>query len=165
MNLDKSGKGFTLIEVLIALLILTVGLLGMATLMMSSLQSSQGAYLRSQASVQAYDLIERMRANSSQAITTNNYTLAADATATADPECGTSDDGCTPSDQAQQDLHDWRAALEAGIPGATAVIARQNGNEYTITIEWAEHASADADNDPDTPNTPVKSTFVLRVNL
>lgn len=164
MRMHRSNNGFTLIEVLIALLVLAIGLLGMAGLMMTSLQSSQGAYLRSQASVLAQDLVERMRANRDQATTTTNYALAESAT-TTNPGCATSSAGCSPSAQAQQDLYDWQAALEAGIPGATAVIARQNGNEYTITIEWEEHASEDADNDPDTPNTPVKSTFELRVNL
>lgn len=161
MKMHGPNNGFTLIEVLIALLVLAIGLLGMATLMMTSLQSSQSAYLRSQVGVLTQDLVERMRANRDQATGSNNYTLAASATATTNPGCATSSTGCSPSAQAQQDLHDWRAALEAGIPGATAVIARKNGNEYTITIEWEEHASADANNDPDTRNT----TFVLRVNL
>lgn len=159
----KKERGFTLIEVLIALLVLAVGLLGMASLMMTSLQSSQSAYLRSQASLLAQDLVERMRANRDQAVKHDNYELAASASATTNPGCSSS--GCSPSAQAQQDLHDWRAALEAGIPGATASVDRANNNEYTITIAWEENASEDADNDPDTPRTRVPATFELRVNL
>lgn len=165
----KKERGFTLIEVLIALLVLAVGLLGMASLMMTSLQSSQSAYLHSQASLLAQDLVERMRANRDHAVKNDSYELAASAAATTNPGCATSSSGCSPSAQARQDLHDWRAALETGIPGATATIERSDdpdeGNHYTITIAWEENASEDADNDPDTPRTRVPATFELRVNL
>jgi type IV pilus assembly protein PilV len=155
MKPHHSSKGFTLIEVLIALVILAIGLLGMATLMMTSLQSSQSAYLRSQASLLAYDITERMRANHAQAITTNDYTLAKNAGATSDPGCKAA--GCSASQQAQQDLHDWRAYLSTSIPSATATISRANQNEYTINISWEE--SSALQRATDNPN------FELRVNL
>ena len=113
-------RGFTLIEVLIALLILAVGLLGMATLMTTSLQSNQGAYRRSQASLLTYDLVERMRLNRSQAITSDDYTLSAGADAASTPSCDSA--GCTPHQQAQLDMYQWRSALESALPGATAEI-------------------------------------------
>lgn len=53
--------GFTLIEVLVALLVLSVGLLGLASLQTSGLRLSDSAYLRSQATLAGYDLIDRMR--------------------------------------------------------------------------------------------------------
>lgn len=112
MRVRASHKGFTLVEVLVALLVLAIGLLGMATLMMTSLQSSQNAYLRSQVSVLAQDLVERMRTNRAQAITSDNYELTTSAPATTKPNCSAA--GCSPIEQAQLDLHDWRAALEAG---------------------------------------------------
>jgi len=132
----KHNKGFTLIEVLIALVILAIGLLGMSSLMMTSMQSSQSAYLRSQASLLAYDLVERMRANSNQAITSDSYVFSLSSEAPTDPTCAST--GCTPSQQAQRDLFQWRAALTGSIPGATMVIARTNPNKYVITIAWSE---------------------------
>lgn len=157
--MNKQNRGFTLIEVLVALVILAVGLLGMATLMMSSMQSSQGAYLRSQASVLAYDIVERMRANRAEAITTDNYELAADAGATGDPGCQST--GCTASQQAQLDLREWRAVVAAGIPDATTAITRDNENEYSITISWAETGTTLKKQDDST----VSPSFSLRVNL
>lgn len=56
-------QGFTLIEVMVAVVILAIGLLGMATLMTQSMQSSESAYSRSQAGVLAYDILDRMRSN------------------------------------------------------------------------------------------------------
>ncbi len=59
----KTNTGFTLIEVLIAMLVLAVGLLGLAGLQATSLRNNQSAYNRSQATQLAYDLADRMRAN------------------------------------------------------------------------------------------------------
>lgn len=156
MKNRPSTQGFTLIEVLIALVILAVGLLGMATLTMTSLQSSQSAYLRSQASLLASDIIERMRANRAHAVSSDDYEQSEGSTSPTAPSCS----ACTPEQQAERDLAQWRAALENGIPGATAAIER-TGNEYQISISWAESGTSlrNADNDEVSPS------FTLRVDL
>ena len=147
----KNQSGFTLIEVLIALIVLAVGLLGMASLTVHSMQSNQGAYMRSQASVLAYDIAERMRSNHEGAITTSTYT----ATSASQPTCT---NGCTPSQQAQLDVHQWRTALQSSMPGATAAITRTaNGDlmEYQITISWTDSGASDISD----------SSFSLRVDI
>ncbi|MEK1941182.1 MAG: type IV pilus modification protein PilV [Pseudomonas sp.] len=149
------AKGFTLIEVLIALVILAIGLLGMSSLMMTSMQSSQSAYLRSQASLLAYDLTERMRANVDRATGSNDYQISAGTTSVTNPGC--TGGLCTPTQQAQLDLSEWRAALTGSIPGSTASVVRANQNEYTITIAWEESSALQG-------NTGT-SNFVLKVNL
>lgn len=159
MNNKRNEKGFTLIEVLIALVILAVGLLGMATLMTTSLQSNQGAYRRSQASLMAYDLVERMRLNRSQAITTDDYTLASDASASSNPSCDTA--GCNPHQQAQMDMFQWRAALATALPDATATVTRASNNKYTLTISWTEVGSALKDSSAKT----VTPSFSMRIDL
>lgn len=154
-SLNKSC-GFTLVEVLVALVILSIGLLSMATLMMTSLQSSQDAYLRSQASLLTYDIVERMRANYTEATTTDAYVLTKGASASSNPDCKTS--GCNSSAQAQQDLYDWRKSLTDSIPGADARIARANLNQYTVEIFWEESGQKLG-----TSSAP--SSFSLRVDL
>src|SRR5690606_37316619 len=62
------GGGFTLIEVLIALVVMSVGLLGLASLQTNTLAFNRDAYLRSQATALAYDIIDRMRANRDAAV-------------------------------------------------------------------------------------------------
>lgn len=151
----KNNAGFTLIEVLIALVVLAIGLLGMSSLMMTSMQSNQSAYLRSQASLLAFDIAERMRANNDEATGTNNYVLLSTTTSVADPSCPTG--GCSPSQQAQLDLHEWRMALTNSIPGSTATISRTNVNEYVVTIAWTESSSLRQATD--------SQSFELRVNL
>lgn len=56
-------NGFTLLEVLVAMLVLSIGLLGLAGLMASSLRNNHSAYYRTQATWLAYDVIDRMRVN------------------------------------------------------------------------------------------------------
>ena len=63
MNKMKTHSGFTLIEVLISMLILAVGLLGLAGLQATGLRNNLSAYNRSQATQLAYDMADRMRAN------------------------------------------------------------------------------------------------------
>lgn len=148
---SHTQSGFTLIEVLIALIVLAVGLLGMASLTVHSMQSNQGAYMRSQASVLAYDIVERMRANHEGAITTSTYT-ADSATA---PTCT---NGCTPAQQALLDVSQWRSALQSSMPGAAATITRTaNGDlmEYQITISWTDSGASDISD----------SSFSLRVDI
>jgi len=64
----SNSKGFTLIEALIAVVILAIGLLGIAGLQATNLKNNQSAYNRSQATLLAYDMADRIRANSSEAI-------------------------------------------------------------------------------------------------
>ncbi|MCY1279306.1 type IV pilus modification protein PilV [compost metagenome] len=154
-------RGFTLIEVLMALLVLAVGLLGMASLTMTSLQSNQGAYLRSQASLMAYDIVERMRGNRAEALqATSPYAVTLTSTSTlTNPECNTSTQGCSTTQQAAQDLFDWWSNLQGSIPGATATITRQNTNQFQIVIGWTE-----SDSQQRTTAAQSKS-FTVRVDL
>lgn len=148
----NAQAGFTLLEVLIALLVLAVGLLGMASLTVHSMQTNQSAYLRSQASVLAYDIADRMRANHEGAVNTSTYT----ATSANTPSCS---GGCSPAEQAQADVAEWRAALQSTMPGATATITRSTADgviySYQITINWTDSGASDISS----------SSFTLRVDI
>ncbi len=62
---DRRSGGFTLLEVLIAIVVLAIGLLGLAALQLRGLTDTGNAYLRSQATWLAYDVADRMRAAAS----------------------------------------------------------------------------------------------------
>ncbi|MCU1718153.1 type IV pilus modification protein PilV [Pseudomonas sp. 5P_3.1_Bac2] len=130
---SRSNRGFSLIEVLIALFVLAIGLLGMATLMMASLQSSQGAALRSAATVAAYDLAERMRLNRTQL-----SAYAGNPATATDPGCADNSAGCNAADTARLDLFRWSGNLQANLPGATAVIQQVTASNYCLAIFWQE---------------------------
>jgi len=114
-------SGLSLLEVLVAIVILSLGLLGMAGLQAASLRTSQGSFYRAQAAQYADDMAERMRANLGQART---YGLAlADAAPT-----GTS--------VRDRDLADWLAKLRT-LPGGDGSVAIDLGNNLvTITVQW-----------------------------
>ena len=124
MNVKKLERGTTLIETLVALLVLSIGLLGIAGMQLTSLQSNRGAHLRSQAQVLSYDIADRMRANRTAALA-GNYVISFGATPT----------GTTVS---VSDLIAWKAALAAVLPTGDGQIDIVGTNMMRITVRWTD---------------------------
>ncbi len=144
MNKDS---GFTLIEVLIATLVLAVGLLGLAGLQATSIRNNLSAYNRSQATQLAYDMADRMRANKKESldpttgnvITASTYLTIAPTAAVAQASCVTTV-GCTGAQMAQNDLFQWNAALTGTMPGALGTIAVVVATGvFTVTVNWDDN--------------------------
>lgn len=110
-------SGFSLIEALIALIIVSIGLLGLAALQTSTLRNMQMANISSQATISAHDIIERMRANptgmQSNAYDTPNLVSNADCYTTI---------GCNPTELAKNDMYEWVNNLTQTIPESNAII-------------------------------------------
>nr|WP_320136215.1 type IV pilus modification protein PilV [uncultured Amphritea sp.] len=112
--------GFNLIEVMVALVILSVGMLGMAALQATSIKQNQSAYMRTQANQLAYDIIDRMRVNP-EAL--SSYLQVTSGAANAD--ClGAA--GCDQDEMAGNDLSEWFAAITADLPSGSGLICRSN---------------------------------------
>lgn len=124
------ATGFTLIEVLVALFVLSLGLLGLAALQTTSLQFNHEAYLRSQATTLAYDIADRMRANR-QAALNGDYDVAF---AASPPACGGAGGGAS---VAARDLSAWRDALACTLPRGEGRIDVAN-RIVTIAVRWDE---------------------------
>ncbi|WP_166216488.1 type IV pilus modification protein PilV [Pseudomonas atagonensis] len=123
-------RGMTLIEVLVALLILTVGLLGAAAVQLNALKYTDSSRMTSQASFIAYDMMDRIRANS-----------GADYTVTP-PTSGNL------SVTRDQDLYDFTSNIVSfGGPTATGSITL-NQRVYTITINWSDARAANTASAP-----------------
>lgn len=149
-------RGITLIEVLITVLVMAIGLLGMASLQLNGLNTNHDAYYRSQATLFVSDLADRMRANL-DAARSGQY-VASDA---ENPgfDCETSfpaDNQCTAEELAQADLFHWYERLRDGadgLPVAQATVSCPapcgTGSPYTITVRWDENRDGATDeNDP-----------------
>ncbi|VVP40811.1 type IV pilus modification protein PilV [Pseudomonas sp. B21128] len=121
-------QGMTLIEVLVALLILTVGLLGAAAVQLNALKYTDSSRMTSQASFIAYDMMDRIRANSGA-----NYTITPPTSA-------------NPGNARDQDLYDFTTSIvNFGGPTATGSITL-NQRVYTITITWSDARAANTAN-------------------
>jgi type IV pilus assembly protein PilV len=151
----SNNKGFTLIEVLIAVVVLSGGLLGLAALQATTLKNNQSAYYRSKATQLAYDMADRMRANFSDAnnLTTSKYKTIVPTAATAQADCKTVSTTCTKEDMATNDLFEWNLAItdtKNGLPsGAGTIDVVAATKIFTITIQWDDDRDGDVDgNDP-----------------
>ena len=146
MKQKKLVSGFTLLEVLIALLVLSVGLLGLAGLQTRGLATGHNAYLRSQAVLLAQDMAERIRVNTNYVFSTesssdNNYSID------YGQDLGSGDcvnNGCNPTEIASFDVNQWLANIRNTLPSGDGSIAKI-GNSYTITIRWDADGTGDVD--------------------
>lgn len=121
-HLQRSGcqKGFGLIEVLAALLILAVGLLGMLAMQARGLQYNQAAYYQSQAMFMAEDIVERVRANLAAA-QSYDKTLGENNPAITNG-CGNKASPCSDVELAAEDLAHWLNDLENVFPGGDEIV-------------------------------------------
>jgi type IV pilus assembly protein PilV len=128
------SRGFTLIEALVSLLVLSIGLLGVASLQLSSLRANSSAAARSQATFLAYDIADRMRANRNAAKAGLYDIDFGDATA------------ATPATVAERDLKDWLARVTDAL-GATAKarVRKLSDSMYEVMIRW-DDTHGDAQN-------------------
>ncbi|PAU55673.1 type IV pilus modification protein PilV [Pseudomonas indica] len=117
-------KGFSLIEILISMLVLGIGILGMVGLQLNAMKVNQTASVRSQATFLAYDIVDRMRANTPAALA-GSYDIALTAAAST----GTS--------IADQDIRTWKAALSSQLPAGTGAISR-SGQTLRVIVQWDE---------------------------
>lgn len=152
---STKNQGFSLIEVLVALLVLSIGLLGMAGLQGYSLSSSYDAHLRTQAISFTQDIIDRMRANREMAAT-NNYQTSLASLPELSRNCIQS--ACTPAELADFDLVEWKCALgafidnqackvfalQAALPAGDGEIVQLADGQIQITVTWAATDSNDA---------------------
>ena len=147
MSIAHRQTGFTLIEVMIAVLIFSIGLMGMAALMVLSVKTNQSAYLRTQASFLAQGFADRMRANMSQI---PNYNGTYDASTVAPDPCS-GGVVCIPTEVLNRDRALFSQQLVNTLPNPTATVncvgtilgaAGQPTTPYagqcTLTIQWDE---------------------------
>ncbi len=127
MSSRRTQRGVSLIEVLVSVLILAIGLVGVAGLQAFALKNNQSAQTRSQASALAYDLADRMRGNVAAAIA-GMYNPATAAELSA---CRTAS-GCTLGEMAQDEMQRWLNDVEDILPlGAGWVCIDSTPNDGT----------------------------------
>ncbi|MBS0418889.1 MAG: type IV pilus modification protein PilV [Proteobacteria bacterium] len=126
----SAARGFTLIEALVALVVLSIGLLGVAGMQIAGLRANMSAASRTQASYLAADIVDRMRANNTNA-RSGSYNVGMGATLT-----GTS--------TAQTDVQTWVTELATLPSGQGSITVDPTTNIATVVIQWVDSRGGDS---------------------
>lgn len=140
-------SGASIVEVLVTLILVSVGLLGIAGMQLATVQTTNSAAQRFEATTLAKDILERMRANRNRAMA-GQYDIAIGASATG----GT---------LADEDLQEWKAALSQALPGGDGAVDVQavgTSRVATITVQWTDAVTED-------PSAATVSSVFLRTDL
>lgn len=131
MKKRNQQVGFTLIEILVAIVISAIGLLGIARLQLVTLQNNSGSQYRSIAIQLSSDLLERMRANA-QGVNAANYNQPAStvqaAAYTAPVATCTNGGLCSPAERAATDLAEAMAQARLALPGGAIIACIDSGS-------------------------------------
>jgi len=130
----RRQTGFSLVEVLITLVIMSVGMLGIAGLYVQGMQAGRTSMFRHHAVTLAGDVADRIRANPTAAAA---YTDADG----ANNNCVLGGIDCIPAEMAANDIFQWKAQAAEMLPGGDVTIVLDNGvmpPSYSITVSWDE---------------------------
>jgi len=137
---QRAQKGATLIEVLVSVLVMSVGMLGMVSLQARAMQFNQSSFYQSQASVMAYDIMDLMRANSGSNSVLSQYMHGmTDSIPSSYSSCYGTSANCTTTQLAKYDLYSWLEELAIILPSGLAEIAVDNSGAtpvYLVTIQY-----------------------------
>jgi len=145
----RAYTGSSLIEVLVAILVLSIGLLGVAGLAAASLRYSQGGWARASLASGLSDLADRVRTNPGAGVTayvfdtTNdapNYTGQRTALeggqVALDVDCMAGGTECTATELAAFHMTEWRLAMNRNMPGSAVWVSGQRDEGYQATVMW-----------------------------
>jgi type IV pilus assembly protein PilV len=144
LSIKRAVQGSTLIEVMVAMFVLAVGILGAGAMQTMGLQANRGAYLRSQAIYLASDMMDRIRENRTAraAYVAISDTRTATVKGMSKPACTAQYAGCTANDIATADIVAWSEKLNTQkvLPdGYGQITSLPTGDNIRITISWKEN--------------------------
>lgn len=138
----RSTKGFSLIEALIALLVIAIGLMGIAALQAATIYRTHTATLQGLAAIEAQSIAAKITANQ---IALAGYNTTDAITVTAPKKCTTITSPCSPADMADYDLFQWGTNLDNSLPqGKGQVACTAIPAQCTISVSWWQRQAAAA---------------------
>lgn len=142
-NSVSAQRGFTLIESLVAFLMVSIGMLGIASLQTMSIRAGYDAHLNTVAMIKAGEIMDRIRANPTQV---NAYAVGTGGTGTNNACNDTgSVSACSPAQLAADDIFHWKTDLKTALPentkttGSISIMPPPAGSALTtvtVTINW-----------------------------
>ena len=140
MPITRAQRGFTLLEILIAIVIFSIGLLGIARLQIAGMRFTHGSQLRSTAVLQAESMADLMRANE-YGMRKGNYNFlnqGTDMPTSAPYDCAAVQ--CAAGDRATYDMVSWNTSNTNVLPGgveATGAVCRDSTPDDGSSADWA----------------------------
>jgi len=129
-----SQKGMSLIEAMVALVVISVGLLGIAALQIVALQQNSSSQWHSQAVWFSYEMSDRITANKS---VFNDYD-GIDTSGTYAQDCQAGP--CTAAQMVTADAQDWKQRVET-LPSGQGLIESSVNNELVIKVMWDDEGT------------------------
>ena len=136
-----ANAGFSLVEALVSLVVISVGMIGVAALYGQGLNAGSTALYRTVAVTLGADMADRIRTNRTAGAAYNTTTAATNKKCDLEPGEPGPVVSCTPADMAVQDRYRWKRQLDARLPNPTGTIGYNPATTpptYTIDIGWQE---------------------------
>ncbi len=155
----KNQNGFSMIEILVTILVLSFGLLGMAALVTTGMRSNNVSHYRTIATQQTLDIVDRMRANLAGVRAGNYDNLMPGIPAGND--CSAVE--CDVAEMATYDNTEWNRANTTLLPGGNGRVVGNLVDGFLVVLTWTEKDMIGVDlNDPECPGTANTRCFVTR---
>lgn len=140
-SLMNNSKGFTLVEVMVALVVLAIGMLGLASIQAVGLQNNATAYMRTLSMQSAYNMADMIRtANDTDGTVTASFDAVTSTLGSAPASCiqnNTTLPNCNSTAMATFDIYQWKERLADILPSGRGAVTR-TGEIYEIKIMWDE---------------------------
>jgi type IV pilus assembly protein PilV len=163
----QEQQGFTLIEALVAFLILSVGMLGIASLQTLSLKAGNTAMYRTAAVMKVDEIVENMRANQSAITSYSAGTSDPGADNGCRQSASTAASVCTIDELAKDDVFHWKDSLKTVLPATAATtasivvippVAPEVLSTVAVTVNWSER-------DVDKKNTAIAMNYTVTLQI
>ena len=144
----RGQRGLSLVEVLVSMLVLSLGMVGLAALQARTVSYQLGAGQRAQLAGLLSDYAERVRSNLPQApgqVANSPYLnagkwadLSSKPVTAVSADCLSSDDGCSPAQVAAIDKSEWLSAVRQQLPLGTALVTNAGNGALNVTFMWVD---------------------------
>lgn len=149
MKIIKKKNGYTLFEIMIAVMVVSFGMIALGGLMINSMRYSKESANRFVATQQLYEIADRMRANH-KGVSAGYYDTITGLGTTA--ACRTA--SCSVSDMAKFDAYEWNTKNSRVLPKGLGLVEK-NGDGFLVTVQWSETENNNA--------TPVTKSIKMRI--
>ena len=166
LTVNKTS-GFTLLEVMIAMVIFSVGMLGLAGIQGTALQNNSTAYMRTIAMQQSYNMADILRSSTSfDGVINSSFNSVNSSVGSAPTACIANDQStnCSTSQLAASDIYHWKKRLQDTLPSGRGTVS-VSGTIYTITVMWDEkRTGATGEGCSDDSTTDLKC-YILHIQV